>query len=33
MLNGSSTSSMVVSGKDDDRRMGVGPVLVARVDG
>jgi len=32
MLNGSSTSSIVVSGKDEDRRMGVGAVLGARVD-
>jgi len=30
--NGSSTSTIVVSGKDEDRRMGVGPVLGARVD-
>jgi len=32
-LNGSSTSVIVVSGKDEDRRMGVGLVLGARVDG
>ena len=31
-LNGSSTSMIVVSGKDEDRRMGVGPVLGGRVD-
>jgi len=31
-LNGSSTSSIVASGKDEDRRMGVGSVLGARVD-
>ena len=30
--NGSSVSSIVVSGKDEDRRMGVGLNLGARVD-